>query len=121
MPTRTSGGSDDRKPDTAALALSIGAPSMLPDVSTTSMISREPLATGSTEVVFAMPRPRVLECDVAIHPLRSGRNVDAHNPVVFGRVLIVLYRSLDIDKDAAERIHDLLEAAKVDASVVGDP
>ncbi len=47
-PTRASGGSTVRNSVAAARAAAIGAPTMLPDVSTTSMISRLDVGTRCT-------------------------------------------------------------------------
>ncbi len=54
-PTRTSGGSTSRNSAAAARAASIGAPTMLPDVSTTSMISRFDVGTRSTVASTGSP------------------------------------------------------------------
>src|SRR5919109_5643145 len=78
------------------------------------------LAAGAGEVVGAVAGAGVLERGAAVHPLRPGREVDAHVAVVVGRVLVVLDGRVDVDDDAADGVDQPLEAAEVDARVILD-
>ena len=55
---------------------------------------------------------------MAIHELQAGGDVEPFDPIVVGRVLVVLDRPLDVDDDAADGVHDLLEPVEVDAPVI---
>ena len=83
---------------------------------------QDPLLAGrAVEVALAaVARPGVDERLGAGHVLDAGRDVDPREPAGVGRVGLVDDRDLDVDRHAAHRVDDLLEAVEVDLDEVLD-
>ena len=78
------------------------------------------LAVAAVEVVRAVARPGVDEGLGAGHVLDPGGDVDPGVAAGVGRVAVVDDRHLDVDRHAADRVDDLLEAVEVDLDEVLD-
>ena len=78
------------------------------------------LALASVEVGRRVTRAGVLEGLGAVHVLDAGRDVQPVELAPFAREAIVRDRDLDVDRDAADRVDDLLEAFEVDFDEVLD-
>ena len=74
------------------------------------------LARGADEVVVEMAEAHVLERVVPAHPLVAGLDVDLRGPG-FGRDVVA---AVDVDVDAADRVHRVGEAGEVDVDDVVD-
>ena len=80
------------------------------------------LAEPAVEVAArrSVAGPGVDERVRAAHVLRAGRDVDAPEAAVRGRVLALGDRDLDVDLDSAQGVDDAPEAPEVDHHVVAD-
>src|SRR5581483_4066240 len=78
------------------------------------------LPLDAVEVRVRVPVANVVERAAAREPLVPGLEVDLRVAAVAGAALVVVVAAVDVDPDAAELVHDLLEAAEVDGDQVVD-